>query len=108
MQIELPQPVAAFFKLSNGEDDATLESCLADDVVVHDEGGEYRGRDAALSWLREAQRKYAYVVEPLVVTHQANTVEVVARVAGSFPGGSAELDHVFQLADGKIRALQIQ
>ncbi|MCW5623367.1 MAG: nuclear transport factor 2 family protein [Burkholderiales bacterium] len=100
--------MAAVFKRSNGDDDAALESCLADDVVVHDEGGTYRRRDAALCRLREAQRKYAYVVEPLAATYQANTVEVVARVACGFRGGSAELDHVFQLADGKIRALQIQ
>ncbi len=96
-----------YFQVSNGAEVSALRDCLTENGVVRDEGHVHQGHEAILAWLLEAQRKYAYSVEPLDVARRAAGVNVRARVAGNFPGSPIELEHAFQLADDRIESLEI-
>lgn len=107
MSASLPAIVAAYFDLCNKKDVARLASCFAPDATVRDEGHVYRGHDAIVEWKTESQKKFEYSVEPLSVSHDREQVIVAAKVVGNFPGSPVELDHVFLLADDKIKSLEI-
>jgi len=107
MNIQLPDSIAAFFEVSNGADALAVERCFTETAVVHDESHAHQGHESIRAWLREAQRKYAYTVEPLAVAQQDSTFKVRARVSGNFPGSPVELDHVYELTSGRIDVLKI-
>lgn len=107
MSLSLPQPVAAFFQVSERTDASGLEDCFAVDAVVADESHTHRGHEAIRSWLREAQKKYAYKVEPLSASQDGPLLNVRAKVTGSFPGSPIELIHAFKLTGNRISSLEI-
>lgn len=107
MTPSLPDPIARYFQISNGADAAGLEDCFTDDAQVHDERQTHRGHAAIRSWHQAARSKFAYTVEPRRAVEQGDRHTVTAHVVGDFPGSPVELDHVFELADGRIRSLEI-
>ena len=107
MNVQLPDSIASFFEVSSGTEASALEQCFTENAVVHDENHVHQGLGAIRAWLREAQRKYAYTVEPLDVAQQDSTVKVRAKVSGNFPGSPVELNHVFRLTGGRIEFLEI-
>ncbi len=107
MGVQLPESIAAFFRVSNGADVSALKRCFTEDAVVSDERHAYRGQKAIQAWLQEAQHKYAYRVEPLDFVVQGSHVEVRAMVSGRFPGSPVELAHVFRLRGESIESLEI-
>ena len=108
MNVQLPRSIAAFFAMSNGAEVPALEQCFTEDAVVRDEKRVHEGPEAIRVWLWEAQRRFAYTVEPLDAVQQDFTLEVRARVSGNFPGSPVELDHVFRLAGDRIASLEIR
>ena len=108
MLLEMPEPVAAYLSAEKAKDANRLALCFADDGVVHDEGRNYRGRDAILRWKQDSDTKYRDVLEPLDGAIAGNSVRVHARLTGDFPGSPIELDHLLQLADNKITSLEIR
>src|SRR5437870_11140208 len=108
MSLKLPGPVAAYLAAEKAKNADMLTLCFADDALVHDEGRDYRGRDAIRAWKRAADAKYKYVFEPLDASVGEKTVELRARLTGNFPGSPVELDHTFTLANGKITSLDIR
>jgi len=104
----LPDPIATFFEVSNGADDALLARCFAGDAVVRDESRVHEGHEAIRSWLRAAKHKYAYTAQPEAVSGEGAEVTVVAKVAGDFPGSPVRLSHVFELAGDRILSLEIR
>lgn len=107
MNTPLPDPIATFFEVSNGADPSALETCFADDAVVHDERQRHQGHEAIRAWLYEARRKYGYRAAPLDAVQQDSAMKVRAEVSGTFPGSPIELDYVFRLDDGRIERLEI-
>lgn len=107
MSLPLPEPVATYFEVSNGADDAGLAHCFMPDARVLDEGQTHEGHGAILTWLRATRKKFEYSVEPLDVSQKGARVMVAAKVTGNFPGSPVRLDHVFQLTGDRIRSLEI-
>ena len=107
MNIRLPDSIATFFQVSNGAGVSALTDCFTENAVVRDEGHTHEGHKAIQMWLLEAQRKYAYRVEPIGLAQEGSTVKVHARVAGNFSGSPVQLEHVFRLAGGMIQFLEI-
>jgi ketosteroid isomerase-like protein len=108
MTVELPGPVAAYLAADKAKDPDLVAHCFTDDARVFDENHDYRGLDAIRNWKRETAAKYQYVVEPLAVAVQDETVALRARLTGNFPGSPAELNYRFTLANDKIASLEIQ
>jgi ketosteroid isomerase-like protein len=108
MALNLPKPIAEYLAAVEEKNSDKLARCFAEDAMVHDEGGAYRGRDAIKSWSEETQRKYAYSMEALDALLTGNTMRVRAKVTGSFPGSPVELDYLFTVANEKIISLKIE
>lgn len=107
MPLSLPDPLLVYFQTSNGSDAAQLAHCFTLDAIVVDAGQTYKGQEAIQSWKREARKKFAYTVEPVSVTREADRLTVTAEVVGNFPGSPVQLDHVFVMAGDRIRSLEI-
>lgn len=108
MHLSLPEPIETYFAVSNGADIARLSSCFSADAIVIDEGDTHHGLQAIRSWQHDARQKFSYFVELLHVERDNQRVTVLTRVAGEFPGSPVQLNHVFQLADNRIRSLEIR
>src|SRR4029077_11064513 len=50
MAIEVPTPVAAYLAAEEAKDPDALSRCFTEDGTVHDEGRDYRGREAIPQW----------------------------------------------------------
>ncbi|KAG8153165.1 nuclear transport factor 2 family protein [Burkholderia catarinensis] len=108
MSLSLPDPVSAYFKISNGEDITHIARVFAQDALVVDEGRTYQGHDAIESWRRETRKKFEYTVEPVGVSREGGRLTVTANVVGDFPGSPVQLDHVFSLEGDRIKSLEIR
>lgn len=107
MSLSLPDPVSAYFKITNGEDIPHIVRVFSQDAVVVDEGRTHRGHGAIESWRREARKKYEYTVEPISASQEGDRLTVTANVVGNFPGSPVQLDHVFSLEGDQIKSLEI-
>ncbi|KFX23422.1 polyketide cyclase [Pectobacterium atrosepticum] len=107
MSLSLPNAVSTYFEISNGSDIAQIVHCFTQDAVVVDEGQIYRGHTAIQSWQRETQKKFEYTVELVSLTRDGDRLSITANVVGNFPGSPVQLDHLFDLAGGKITSLEI-
>jgi hypothetical protein len=108
MTLKVPQPVAAYLAAEEAKDAAHVSLCFTIDGLVHDEGRDYRGRDAIREWKRAADERYRYTMQPLSAHTCGNEVIVRTRFTGDFPGSPLEVDHCFKLSNGKISSLEIR
>jgi hypothetical protein len=105
-QLNLPEPVTAYFAADRLDGDAVAR-CFIKDAVVKDEGHTYTGLDAIKQWKTETSRKYTYTCEPLRVEQTDGVTVVACHLEGNFPGGKADLRFFFRLERGKIANLEI-
>ncbi len=108
MALDAPEPIAAYLAAEEAKDADALSRCFAEDGTVHDEGRDYRGRDAIRQWKQAADEKYRYVLQMVNAQTHGNEVTVRARLTGEFPGSPVELDHIFKLSNNKIASLEIR
>lgn len=108
MVYKLPKPVADYLDADKANDADSLALCFKGDALVHDEGRDYRGREAIRSWKQATNGKYKYSVQLLDASVTNKTTKLRARLTGDFPGSPVELDYRFTVADDKIITLDIQ
>jgi hypothetical protein len=108
MSLALPGPVAAYFDAEKAADAQALARCFAEDGVVRDEGGTFRGRAAIEQWNAGAREKYHHTVEPLSAVTRDDELVVIGRVSGNFPGSPVDLEHAFRVHGDKIASLEIR
>ena len=75
---------------------------------MRDEGKTITGRAAIKAWRVETSRKYHHTVEPLTVSEREGRVVVTGKVSGDFPGSPINLEHIFEIEDGRIASLDIR
>jgi hypothetical protein len=75
---------------------------------VRDEGKTITGAAAIKAWRIETSEKYDHTVEPLMVSTRDGKVVVMGKVSGDFPGSPINLEHVFEIEDGRIVLLEIR
>lgn len=107
MAIELPGPVAAYFKADEGGDTSQLARCFTPDAVVKDEGHTYAGRDAIQNWKAEAGKKFTYTCEPIKLETVDDRSVVTGHLVGDFPGSPIDLRFIFKLQGDEIAELEI-
>ena len=108
MMLNLPAPVTAYFAAEEAKDAEKLSLCFIEGGTVHDEGRDYRGRQAIRQWKQDVDEKYRYVLLPLNARTDGNEVTVRARLTGDFAGSPLELNHIFKLKTNKIASLEIR
>lgn len=104
----LPAPIALYLDASRLNDATLLDRAFAPGAAVRDEGHTYTGLDAIHAWHRAAHAKYQFSTQPLGHEEAGGRHKLLARITGNFPGGTAELMHVFTLDQGRIAALEIR
>src|SRR3981189_787135 len=77
MTLDAPEPIAAYLAAEEAKDPDALSRCFTEDGTVHDEGRDYRGRDAIRQWKQAADEKYRYVLQ--MVNAQTHGNEVIVR-----------------------------
>ncbi len=105
-QLDLPEPIAAYFAADKLDSDAVAR-CFTKDAVVKDEGHTYVGVASIKKWKAETVTKYTYTCEPTSLEHKDGATVVTAHLEGNFPGGKADLRFFFRLERGKISSLEI-
>src|SRR5689334_16235513 len=102
MTIELAPAIECFFDAQQREDLEALAACFTQTARVRDEGQTVSGHMAIKQWMAAARAKYHHVAKPLSVSHHDGRIVVTARLAGAFPNSPLDIDHAFELSDGKI------
>lgn len=105
-ELDLPEPVAAYFA-ADSRDGAAVARCFAHHGVVIDEGRTHVGQAAIKAWKDAASAQTSYVVEPVELETQADACIVTSRVTGNFPGSPVDIRYIFTLERGKIASLEI-
>ena len=105
-QLNLPEPVAAYFEADRLDGEAVAR-CFTRDAVVTDEGHTHIGLDAIQTWKDEASKKYTYTSEPIACALEDGTTVVTSHTVGNFPGSPVDLRYFFRLERGKIAALTV-
>jgi hypothetical protein len=108
MNLDVPEPIAAYLVAEEAKDAEKLASCFSDGGTVRDEEETYRGREAIQGWKERADAKYHFLLLPLHARTQGDELVVRARITGDFPGNTVELDHIFKLSGDKIASLEIR
>ncbi len=109
MTLTVSKNLDRYFAAQNAHDAEGMVACFTPDAKAKDEGREYAGRDEILGWKKETIAKYGISIEPLRISENDGDTDVVAKVAGNFPGSPAELTYRFGLnPDGLIRTLEIR
>ena len=105
-ELNLPEPIAAYFAadMRNGE---AVARCFTKDAVVKDEARTHSGHAAIAAWKLDASTKYSYTSEPFGLEETAGGYVVASRVTGNFPGSPVDLRYHFRLERGKIAFLEI-
>ena len=104
--LNLPEPIAAYFKADRRDGEA-VASCFTKQAVVEDEGQTHRGPEAIKAWKTAASAKYAYTSAPFAVERTAGQYIVTSHLTGNFPGSPVDLRYLFRLEHGKISRLEI-
>ena len=108
MTLDAPEPIAAYLAAEEAKDADAVSRCFTEDGTVHDEGRDYRGRDAIRRWKQAADEKYRYVLQIVNAQRNGDKVNVRVRLTGEFPGSPVELDHIFKLSGDKMASLEIR
>lgn len=108
MSHQLPAVVTRYLQSKGHPDKALLADVFDSEAVVFDEGGTFRGLRAIQDWQRASEAKYQYTLTPLGVSSSSNSVKLLARVKGNFPGEVADLMHIFTLWEDRIESLEIR
>lgn len=105
-ELDLPEPIAAYFD-ADRQDGQAVARCFTSDGVVLDEGHTYSGPAAIAAWKTASSTRYRYSVQPLSLETQGRGYLVTSRVSGDFPGSPLDLRYRFTLEQGRIASLEI-
>jgi hypothetical protein len=104
--LNLPEPVAAYFE-ADRRDGESVARCFTNDGVVLDEGQTHTGLASIRAWKTAASAKFSYVAEPFALEKEDRKYVVTSRVTGDFPGSPVDLRYIFTLERGKVASLEI-
>lgn len=105
--MDLPAPIAAYFR-ADRDDGQAVAACFTEDATVIDEGRTHVGRAAIRDWKTAASRKFTYTAEPFQITEQDGDMIVTAHLVGDFPGSPLDLRFFFAISGDKIASLEIR
>ncbi len=105
-ELNLPEPVAAYFEADRC-DGPSVARCFTNDGVVIDEGKTHVGLAAIEAWKTAASAQSSYVADPIGFEKTDRGCIVTGRVMGDFPGSPVNLRYLFALDRGRIASLEI-
>ena len=106
---QLPGLLRSYLAARHAGRYADAAALFAPDAVVVDDGGTHVGIDAITAWVVESATAVEHTTTVLGHTVvDATTVDVLVRIDGAFPGGTATLRQRFTTDYGVIRRLTIE
>lgn len=106
-ELNLPEPIAAYFK-ADTQDGRAVARCFICDGVVLDEGRAHSGQAAIEAWKSDASTRFTYTTQPRKLVRDGCLYIVTGHVSGDFPGSPVDLRYLFTLERGKIATLEIK
>jgi ketosteroid isomerase-like protein len=103
----VPPAISAWLAAHAMHDIDAESAQLTEDVIVVDNGHEFRGRAAARDWSDNVSKEFQYTATILSTDNHGDAVVATARVEGNFPGSPLDLRYQFLLTGGLISALTI-
>lgn len=107
MSTPLPPAIERYFAAADRGDAEATAATFTEDGAVHDEGHHHHGRADIAAWIAAAQQRYRFSTGVLRHSADGDTVTVVARVSGDFPGSPADLTYRFELRGDAVAGLEI-
>jgi len=107
MPLDLNAPILTYFEATNAHQADAVAALFTSDGLIHDEGGDHRGREAIRDWAEGTYRKYGVAVTPLGAQSDGDATVVTAEVSGTFPGSPIQLPFRFVTDGGAISDLRI-
>lgn len=105
-ETELPRAAHSFVDGWQGGDADKVAALFVADAVVSDQGETFRGLDAIRGWIDGNIHLFTTTLTFLGAREVDGMVGASYRLEGDFPGGVAELEYQFHLAeDGRIARL---
>jgi hypothetical protein len=104
--LDLPEPIAAYFD-ADRQDGQAVARCFTRDGVVLDEGKTHAGLAAIEAWKTDSASRYTYTAKPHTLETRGSSYIVTSQVSGDFPGSPLDLRYRFMLERGKIATLEI-
>ncbi|MCW2162876.1 SnoaL-like domain-containing protein [Microbacterium hydrothermale] len=105
-ETELPAAAQAFVDGWQGGDADKVAALFAVGAVVFDQGETFRGLDEIRGWIDGSIHLFTTTLTFLGAREVDGIVGASYRLEGDFPGGVADLEYQFHLAeDGKIARL---
>ena len=105
---DLPDAIRRYFEADARRDTEAILTLFSEEATVFDEGEARIGIGGIRSWREEVTSKYEYTTEVLDAQHTSeNEYVLTGRIAGSFPGGTADLTWRFTLDGDHINRLHI-
>jgi uncharacterized protein (TIGR02246 family) len=102
------QVVSRYFEADASRDVEATLTLFADDAMVTDEGGAWRGKSEIRDWRRGPASKYEYTTTVARVDRIGDDhYRASGRIDGNFPGATADLKWDFILVEGLIARLEI-
>lgn len=104
--LNLPGPIAAYFK-ADGQGAEAVAQCFTPDGLVHDEGKSHAGQAAIAAWKTDSSARYSYEATPQKLERMGDSYLVTACIVGDFPGSPLDLRYRFDLERSRIARLEI-
>jgi hypothetical protein len=105
---DLPDAIRRYFEADARRDTEAIQTLFSEEAIVIDEGEAHSGIGAIRSWREEVTSKYEYTTEVLDSQRTSeNEYVLTGRLAGNFPGGTADLTWRFTLDGDHINRLHI-
>jgi hypothetical protein len=106
--MDVPEVIRRYFDAAERRDTEAVVATMSAQVEVVDDGRAWHGHDGVRAWKTEVTSAFDYTTELIGIRDTGPATYVVTgHLTGSFPGGEADLDYAFRLADGLIATLDI-
>ena len=108
--MDLPPPIADFFRLKNEQDNSRLPSLFSDDAIVVDggEGKTMPGRDEIRSWVTKSIAGINLQTEIESCEEQNGQWIVDTVMRGNFKASPARFLYTIGLRGDKIASLRVE
>ncbi|KQW86023.1 polyketide cyclase [Devosia sp. Root413D1] len=108
MTVKLPKAIEAYFAADRDGGPDELAASFTENAKVKDVGETIVGHEAIRQWKIDYSGKFGpTTIEPFFITTQNDKIQVMAHVAGDFPGSPVDLKYFFVLAGDKVAELEI-
>jgi hypothetical protein len=108
MSVAMPEIISRYFERDADRNIDSILDLFAHNATVVDEGETRHGTTEIHAWQIGAASRYTYATEITGIEQLgSNRYLVSGHLTGNFPGGTADLNWDFTIADGGITHLVI-